>query len=188
MKWSEKIINDGNKIINSLDFTNVTPQKSDVLNFLKLDLEKIKVVIIGQDPYPTPGIANGYAFAVKRGTKIPKSLQNIFKEIEEVQGFVKADCTLDHWTRQGVLLLNASLTTKVFEPNSHKHIWSAYISEVINFIDVSLPNAVWVVWGRWAESVTQNVSGRKIIDAHPSPLSFRLRSKITFKTLKDIEW
>lgn len=188
MKWPEEIVNEGHAILASIDFNNVTPKKNDVLNFLKMEPEKIKVIIVGQDPYPTPGVANGYAFAVNKGLKIPKSLQNIFKEINEVQGFLKADCTLEHWTKQGVLLLNSSLTTRIYEPNAHKHIWTSYINKVISFLDNNFTNIIWVIWGKQAEIVTQNVKGRKIIDAHPSPLSFHLRTKVTFKALKEIEW
>lgn len=187
MKWKQELIDKGNSILNSLDFNNVTPEKENVLRFLEMNPSEIKVVIIGQDPYPTKGVANGKAFAVNKGTPLPQSLKNIFKEINEVQGFVQTDETLESWTSQGVLLLNTALTTVVGQPNAHKDIWQAYTKEVIEWLDSNF-DITWVLWGNEALKVGKNIKGKKIFDAHPSPLSVRHRNKNTFKELNYIKW
>ena len=188
MKWKNSLVEKGKEILEKIDFSNSTPNKNNVLNFLKMNPNKIKVVIIGQDPYPTKGVANGYAFAVNKNQKIPASLKNIFKEIKEIQGYVKADETLSHWKNQGVLLLNGSLTTEIGRTNAHKHLWASFVLDLISWLDQNYPNITWVIWGREAEKITSGIKGNKIIDAHPSPLSYSKRKKHTFKLLKKIDW
>lgn len=188
MKWKQELVIQGNEILNSIDFKNITPNKEDVLNFLNMDPSKIKVVIIGQDPYPTKGVANGYAFAVNKGCKVPQSLNNIFKEIKEINGAVHTDETLESWKDQGVLLLNTSLTTKIGEPNAHKHLWQEFTTQIIKWLDDNFQDIKWVIWGNEAKKVSKNIKGIKIIDAHPSPLSVRHRNKNTFKEITEINW
>lgn len=187
MKWPQHLVDKGNEIINSIDFNNVTPNKEYVLRFLEINPEDIKVVIIGQDPYPTKGVANGRAFAVNKGCALPQSLKNIFKEIKEVQGEVFADETLELWASQGVLLLNTSLTTIIGEPNAHKNIWREYTQEIVNWLDQNLTIS-WVLWGNEAKALGKNFKNSKIEDVHPSPLSVRNRNKSTFKELRNIKW
>lgn len=187
MKWPQTIIDKGNQILNTLDFTNVTPNKENALRFFEMNPSDIKVVIIGQDPYPTQGVANGRAFAVNKGNKLPQSLKNIFKEIVEVQGFVNTDETLDSWAAQGVLMLNTALTTIIGQPNAHKSLWQNYTKEIIDWLDTNF-NITWVLWGNEAIKVGKDLKGEKIIDAHPSPLSVRHRNKNTFKILNNIKW
>lgn len=186
--WPQDLINRGETIAKSLDFASTTPSANNVLRFLHSDPLTVKVVIIGQDPYPTKGVANGRAFAVNKGAALPASLRNLFKEIKEVQGQVFTDETLDNWERQGVLLLNASLTTEVGRPLVHAHLWSAYTDEVVKYLDQKNPRIIWVLWGSFAQSKSFLISGRKIVDAHPSPLSFRRRKGHTFKELSFIKW
>lgn len=188
MNWSQEIIKEGNEILNQIDFEISTPAKDDVLNFLKVKPSDIKVVLIGQDPYPTKDVANGYAFAVNKGCRIPQSLNNIFKEINEVQGYVDTDETLESWKDQGVLLLNTALTTEVGNPNAHKKLWQPYTMKVIKFLDENFKDIKWILWGKEAEKVGKNIKGHKVIDFHPSPLSVRHRKKNTFKELSFIKW
>ena len=188
MKWKKSLIEKGAEILEKIDFSISTPNKNNVLNFLKMDPKKIKIAIIGQDPYPGKGVANGYAFAVNKDQKIPSSLRNIFKEIKEVQGYLRADKTLEHWKSQGVLLLNGSLTTEIGRPNAHKHLWSSFVVDLISWLDQNYPDITWVIWGKEAEKITSCIKGRKIIDAHPSPLSYSRRKKHTFKILNKIDW
>ncbi len=190
-KWPKKIIQEGIKICHAINFDDsITPPKKDVLNFLKIDPATIKVVILGQDPYPSFGVANGFAFAVNSYAPIPKSLQNIFKEIKEVQGKVVTDRTLKHWINQGVLLLNTSLTTVVNHSNSHQHLWKDFTIEVIKWIDQNY-KVIWVLWGNEAKKYIPIIKNKYIQDGHPSPLSIQYRKKNTFHELQeilDISW
>lgn len=188
MNWPLEITNQAKAIISQIDFKDVTPKQKDVLRFMELKPSKIKVVIIGQDPYPTKNVANGRAFAVNLDCPIPKSLYNIFQELVEVKGHFKADRTLEHWVKQGVLLLNASLTTIIGNSNAHTHLWAEFIKKVITFLDHNFPNIKWVLWGKFAQKLGENLHGEKIIDAHPSPLSNHRRKKTTFLKLAEIDW
>ena len=185
MYYDKKLFTDA---IEQIDFSTSTPLKRDVLSALSIN--ELKVVILGQDPYPGKGIANGNAFAVNKDVKIPPSLRNIFMEIKEVLGVVKTDRTLKSWQKQGVLLLNTSLTTQIGKPNAHKNIWKDFIHDLIKSLDDK--NIIWVLWGGEAKKYKNIISSKKIImDAHPSPLSYRKRNKKTFKLLSewtDIEW
>ncbi|WP_128008535.1 uracil-DNA glycosylase family protein [Mycoplasma sp. ATU-Cv-508] len=107
-----------------------------------------------------------------------------------MQGKVYADRTLRHWIRQGVLLLNTSLTTRVHMPNSHKHIWQGFTEKVIRWLDKSQA-PIWVLWGNEAKNYRRIISSQAIVDAHPSPLSFKYRRQHTFQELArltDITW
>lgn len=187
MNWPIDLINKANEILNKISSEDITPSKENVLRFLQLDPSLIKVVIVGQDPYPTRGVANGNAFAVNKGCKIPASLRNIFKEIQEVNGSVETDETLSHWTDQGVLLLNKSLTTIVGQSNAHKKYWNSYTDELIKWIDVNI-KPIWVLWGNDALKIKPFLTSEVISDFHPSPLSVRHRNKNTFKLIKSINW
>ena len=187
MKWPKWVFEEFNKISKDLDWNNVSPDKNDVLNFTKMNPNDIKVIILGQDPYPTKGVANGYAFAVNEDCKVPMSLRNMFKEIDEVQGYVKADKTLKHWNNQGVLLLNTYLTVEIGKPGSHKKLWDEFSKRLLDWIDNNL-EITWVLWGNESKKKGKNFTNKKIEDAHPSPLSVRHRNKVTFKELNFIEW
>lgn len=182
--WPKELIDEGNEILKKINFDISTPNIENVLRFFNYDFNQIKIVIIGQDPYPTPNVANGIAFATNLGNKIPMSLKNIFKEIEEIQGFVKTDQTLEHWEKQGVLLLNRSLTTEHGKPNAHKKIWEQFTNNIVKHIDSNLKNIFWVLWGNEAIKLEHLIKNNTIIkDAHPSPLSVSRRKKNTFKIL-----
>lgn len=137
----------------------------------------VKVVILGQDPYHGPGQAHGLCFSVPKGIRLPPSLLNIYKEMASDIGCpissVQGDLT--HWARQGVLLLNASLTVRANEPNSHAGIgWAQFTDTVIQLLSQQKGHLVFMLWGRFAqEKQTLIDPGKHLIlrAAHPSPFS-----------------
>lgn len=149
-------------------------------NFFKalqlVDFDKVKVVILGQDPYPTKGHANGLAFAVNKGVETPKSLQNIFKELSSDLGVESpTDNTLLGWAQQGVLLLNTVLTCRIGEPMSHRNQgWEILTDRIIQILNERPEPILFILWGKPAESKRKLISNSKhkvLIAAHPSPLA-----------------
>lgn len=139
-------------------------------------LDKIKVVIIGQDPYHGAGQANGLCFSVNKGVPTPPSLLNIFKELNRDIGMnVPLHGDLTNWAEQGVFLLNASLTVRSGEPMSHSQIgWSLFTNQVIKTISAKKEKIVFMLWGKFAKEKVQLIDSKKhhILTApHPSPLS-----------------
>ena len=139
--------------------------------------DKVKVVILGQDPYHQPNQANGLAFSVNDGIKIPPSLVNIYKELESdlgVKTLNKGGC-LDGWAKQGVLLLNATLTVKANQAGSHQNKgWEEFTDSVIKLLSDKKENLVFILWGNYALKKGQIIDENKhlvIKSAHPSPLS-----------------
>jgi uracil-DNA glycosylase len=139
--------------------------------------EKVKVVILGQDPYHQPGQAHGLCFSVNEGVKIPPSLRNIFKELErDIAGFVPPSSgSLEAWARQGVLLLNAILTVRASEPGSHgKMGWESFTDAVIRALSDSRDHIVFMLWGNYAKLKASLIDQEKhlvLTAAHPSPLA-----------------
>jgi uracil-DNA glycosylase len=138
--------------------------------------EDVKVIILGQDPYHGEGQANGLAFSVNPGVKIPPSLRNIFKEIKGEFGFdIPTSGDLTNWSRQGVLLLNATLTVRQGSPNSHEALgWSKLTDAIITTLNVHFESLVFVLWGNFAaqkNALITNESHLVLISQHPSPLS-----------------
>lgn len=135
-----------------------------------------KVVIIGQDPYHGPGQANGLAFSVAKGVEIPPSLRNIFQEISTDLGIPPADNgDLSRWARQGVLLLNATLTVRAHQPKSHSRIgWETFTDAAVDAISRQREGIVFMLWGKDAISKGRTIdrSRHLVLTApHPSPLS-----------------
>lgn len=145
--------------------------------FNQFSFEDLKVVIIGQDPYHGEGEANGLCFSVNDGIKIPPSLKNIFTEInsEYERVFFPTSGNLEHWAKQGVLLLNASLTVRKDLANSHKHLkWNLFTDAVIQYISDNTENVVFLLWGSFAHKKGLKINREKhlVLEAgHPSPLS-----------------
>ncbi len=138
--------------------------------------EDIKVVILGQDPYHTPGVADGLAFSSFEKNTIPPSLQNMFKEIEAEFGIAcERSPDLTRWARQGVLLLNASLSVRAGEANSHADYgWHLFTDAVIRAISAASVNVVFMLWGAFAGKKEALIDWEKHLvlkSAHPSPLS-----------------
>jgi uracil-DNA glycosylase len=139
--------------------------------------ENLKVVIIGQDPYHGVGEANGLCFSVSTGVNIPPSLRNIFRELANDLGtvFLPTSGNLEHWAKQGVLLLNASLSVQKDRPNSHKHLhWNVFTDAVIEIISNQKEGVVFLLWGSFAQKKGLKIDKNKhlVLQAgHPSPLS-----------------
>ena len=144
--------------------------------FDKCGLDDLRVVIIGQDPYHGPGQANGLCFSVGDGVPFPPSLRNIFKEIASDIGTPPpATGNLDRWAEQGVLLLNASLTVREAQPNSHSDRgWQTFTDAVVEALGDVKQGVVYMLWGAFAQKKGQRLdASRNLIlkAAHPSPLS-----------------
>ncbi len=181
----------GNEIFNALDTT---------------PFEDVKVVIMGQDPYPNPGHAHGLCFSVQEHVKpFPPSLINIFKEIEQDLGIpFPANGTLTRWAKQGVLLLNAVLTVRKGQPRSHQGKgWEQFTNEIIKKISDEKENVVFLLWGGDAKKKKKLIDTTKhfvLESGHPSPLSanrgywfgnkhFSKTNKfLQSKGLKEIKW
>ena len=154
------------------------PQGDKIFNAFNLTpLNNIKVVILGQDPYHGPNQAHGLCFSVPQPVKPPPSLVNIFKELESDTGKKRNyhDGNLEHWARQGVFLLNTTLTVEKSKPLSHRDYgWSEFTDRVISLISDKLDNIVFILWGSFAQSKKQLIDSNKhliLAAPHPSPLS-----------------
>lgn len=185
-EWHSFIQSESNKeyfgfLVDKLDdeYNNYTvyPKKEDILNAYWLtEPSKVKVVILGQDPYHEPNQANGLAFSVNEGVKIPPSLRNIYKEIENDIGKVTSkNGDLTFWAKQGVFLLNTVLTVRKGEANSHKNIgWETFTDNTIKYLnDIDSPK-VFILWGNNARKKKNLITNKNHLileSAHPSPLS-----------------
>ena len=153
------------------------PPKSRILRALSLtDYDKVKVVILGQDPYHGEGEANGLAFAVSNGIKLPPSLQNIYKELYADLKIPPSKVgNLECWAKEGVLLLNAVLTVEKDKPASHKNIgWEIFTDAIIEKISEKKEPVVFILWGNFARSKKKLISNPRhliIESTHPSPFS-----------------
>ena len=145
--------------------------------FNTCSFEAVKVVIIGQDPYHGDGEANGLSFSVNDSVRIPPSLRNIFREINTDLDsiFMPTSGNLESWAKQGVLLLNASLTVRKDNPNSHKHLkWNLFTDAVIQKISEEKENIVFMLWGSFAQKKGAKIDRNKHLvleSGHPSPMS-----------------
>ena len=155
----------------------IYPDMYDIFNALKYtSYNDVKVVILGQDPYHGFGQAHGLCFSVKKGVKKPPSLVNIFKEIESDIGVKMPEHgELTHWAKQGVLLLNTTLTVREASPNSHKGKgWEIFTDKVIELLNNRQKPIVFILWGSNARSKKAIITNpiHKILETvHPSPLS-----------------
>jgi uracil-DNA glycosylase len=151
----------------------ITPQYKNVMRALTTPIESIRVAIIGQDPYPTPGYAHGLAFSVSRDiVKLPASLKNIFKELESDCGVaIPTNGDLSHWSEQGVLLLNRILTTRVGHSLAHVDIgWQEITNEVAR--QLGQRSVIAVLWGKSAQELAHYFPAELVLaSVHPSPLS-----------------
>ena len=144
--------------------------------FDKCPFDEVKVVIIGQDPYHNIDQANGLSFSVNEGVKFPPSLLNIYKEIETDLGITTPKSgNLERWSRQGVLLLNATLTVRAHTPGSHQEKgWEQFTDAVIDTLSKECSGLVFMLWGNYAQQKGKSIDANKHLllrSPHPSPLS-----------------
>jgi uracil-DNA glycosylase len=155
----------------------IYPAPKSILNaFTLCPFDKVKVVILGQDPYHSAGQAHGLSFSVPDGVKSPPSLQNIYKEIKNDIGTeVPNNGNLEHWAEQGILLLNATLTVEQGKPASHQGLgWETFTDAVIKTISDKKEQVVFLLWGNYARSkaILIDKSKHLVLEApHPSPFS-----------------
>lgn len=156
--------------------TKCFPPKNMIFRALELTpFDSVQVVIIGQDPYHNDFQANGLCFSVSDQVTAPPSLKNIFKELKEDLGISKTTNELDSWAEQGVLMLNATLTVRAHQPNSHKDLgWDKFTDFIIQQVSEKKENVVFVLWGAFAQKKLNLIDEKKhfvIQSAHPSPFS-----------------
>ncbi|TPX58527.1 hypothetical protein PhCBS80983_g03067 [Powellomyces hirtus] len=162
----------------------IYPALEEIYSFTRCSLKDVRVVIIGQDPYHGPNQAHGLCFSVKKGVPPPPSLNNIFRELETDLGnsaFTRPNHgSLEGWCSEGVLLLNAGLTVRKGEPNSHKHLgWATFTDAIIAHLDkTNMPERdhglVFMLWGAFAQKKGAKINRKKhlvLTAKHPSPLS-----------------
>lgn len=155
----------------------IFPEMNDIFTTLKTTPYKdVKVVILGQDPYHGKGQSHGLAFSVKKGVRIPPSLRNMFKELNTDLGLpIPNNGYLEKWAKQGVLLLNTSLTVREAQANSHSKIgWEIFTDRIIELLNERETPIVFILWGNNAKSKEKYITNKNhhIIKAvHPSPLS-----------------
>jgi len=155
----------------------IYPAAKNIFNAFNLcPIDKVKVVIIGQDPYHEPGQAHGLCFSVESGVDLPPSLVNIYKEIESDIGHKsKTNGDLTYWASQGVLLLNSTLTVRAHVAASHAgYGWETFTDAVIRTVAQTQKNIVYMLWGSFAQKKAEIVNKNEnliLCSAHPSPLS-----------------
>ena len=161
----------------ALQPASIFPKSDEVFRALNAcPFEEVKVVILGQDPYPTKGHAHGLCFSIDASVRpLPKSLVNIFKELNADLGVQKPDSgDLSRWASQGVLLLNSILTIQEGKTNSHaKKGWERFTDRVIELVNEKQKNTVYLLWGRYAHHKAANINGADnfiLKSSHPSPL------------------
>jgi uracil-DNA glycosylase len=157
----------------------IYPPYDEIYNAFKLTPpEKVKVVILGQDPYHEEGQAHGLAFSTPEGRPIPRSLKNIFKEIADEYDYPIPDSgCLESWAKQGVFLLNTVLTVEEGNANSHSKCgWQTFTNNVIKILNAQNQPIVYLLWGKQAEKKKELISNPNhlvLITSHPSPFSAR---------------
>lgn len=183
----------------------VYPPKEEIFNAFKFTpASKVKVVILGQDPYHEEGQAHGLAFSTPEGRPIPRSLKNIFKEIEDEYNYPIPDSgCLEKWAKQGVFLLNTVLTVREGEANSHSDCgWQTFTDNVIKALNEQPQPIVFLLWGKQAEKkmeLLENPNHLVLVTSHPSPFSarrgffgcnhFRLANEYLRKNdIEEIDW
>ncbi|MBO6211959.1 uracil-DNA glycosylase [Algoriella sp.] len=183
----------------------IYPPKSQIFSaFDYTSFDDVKVVIIGQDPYHGEGQANGLSFSVADGVKIPPSLRNIYKELKtdlEIEDSNSGN--LEAWAKQGVLLLNATLTVEAANAGSHQNKgWEDFTDAVIKLLSEEKENLVFVLWGSYAQKKGKKINREKhfvIESAHPSPLSVyrgfwdskpfsKTNEYLKSKNVQEIDW
>ncbi|MCV3733730.1 uracil-DNA glycosylase [Mycoplasma enhydrae] len=192
--------------LKTIGYNKIFPKQEDIFSaYENFDFNNLKVIIIGQDPYPTKGVANGLAFSTNRtNTKTPASLKNIFKEIKNSYPkslFLVND--LSYWKSQGVLLINNILTVEESKPLAHKNFgWEIFNHNFLKTISDIEKNIIFLIMGEYANSVIKNIDLSNHIvfkTSHPSPLScsrnflntnvfLKINEKLKKLNKKEIDW
>jgi uracil-DNA glycosylase len=181
---------------------DIYPPKNIILNaFNQFNIEDLKVVLIGQDPYINKNEAQGLCFSVPNGTKCPPSLRNVFKEIEAEYGINRTNTDLTDWAKQGILMLNRSLTVREGQSLSHIRIWKQFTEDILKYIATKHKSIVYILWGKTAQEIETFIDNNENLIlkwSHPSPLSrkpfvgnnhFRLTNEYLGKKGKnEINW
>jgi len=164
------------------NIVDIFPKPDKILNCFDLcSIEDVKVILVGQDPYINKfdinGIitpqAMGLSFSVPKGINIPPSLKNIFKELKDDLNIENLHGDLTKWNKQGVLLLNRSLTVRQGQSNSHKKMWNGFMEKVVEYINENKKNCVFILWGNDAKKLKKLINNDKHLileGTHPSPL------------------
>lgn len=184
---------------------NILPAVPDIFNALRLTpLDQVKVLLVGQDPYPNPGDAHGLCFSVRPNVQpLPASLKNVFQELRDDLGVKTPNHgNLESWARQGMLMLNTVLTVRAHEANSHaKRGWETLTNRIIELVDGRPTRVVFLLWGKPAQKKETFIKGahhRVVKCAHPSPLAAkkffgcrcfsRVNALLTEAQLTPIDW
>tara|TARA_Y100000591_G_C21514389_1_gene536262 strand:+ start:46 stop:696 length:651 start_codon:yes stop_codon:yes gene_type:complete len=187
----EKIDNINQELEKELELLDniidIFPKPDKILNCFDLcDVEDVKVILVGQDPYinkfdingiVTPQ-AMGLSFSVPKGINIPPSLKNIYKELKDDLNIENLHGDLTNWNKQGVLLLNRSLTVREGKSNSHKKMWNGFMEKVVEYINEKKSNCIFILWGNDAKKLKKLINNDKHLileGTHPSPLGANKR-------------
>jgi uracil-DNA glycosylase len=155
----------------------IYPKKENWFNALSISPEKIRVIILGQDPYHGENQAHGFSFSVEKGIQLPPSLKNIYTEIEKEYSFTmsKKNGNLIPWVQQGVMLLNSILTVEKNKPGSHKNQgWEIFTDKIISILSENFEHKVFILWGNFAIKKEKLIDSNKHLilkSPHPSPFS-----------------
>ena len=187
--------------IQVLKFKDLAPAANLVMRAFELPVSQVRVLVLGQDPYPTKGVACGLAFAVSPGVSLPQSLKNLMKELGTDLPGVSNEGDITAWSTQGVLLLNSALTTQVGASGKHELLWREFTKAAITELDKALKgNLVCLSLGQHAKKLSTLLSFAAVIQApHPSPLSAsrgffgskiytRVNQALSSKGLTPIDW
>ena len=183
----------------------ILPPREDIFAALRVTpYKKVRVVVLGQDPYHTPGMAHGLCFSVRPHIRaLPPSLKNVFRELSDDQGCrIPNNGCLAPWARQGVLMLNTALTVRAHAPNSHRGFgWEWFTDRIIELVDAKPTRVVFVLWGGQAKKKQRLITRSHhvvIVSAHPSPLSVRkfrgsrcfsrINRALTEANLEPVDW
>lgn len=165
------------RILHEYEIKEIYPPKDYIFNALKLtSYENTKVVIVGQDPYHGKGEAHGLSFSVQKGVRVPPSLQNIYKELnDDLKIPPKDNGDLTEWAKQGVLLLNAVLTVEKDKAASHRNLgWEPMTDYIIKLLNLKNKPVVFILWGNFAKEKAKLITNHQhyiIMSSHPSPFS-----------------
>jgi len=154
---------------------DIFPKEEDIFRCFKyFEVNETNIVILGQDPYHGPNQATGLCFGISKNSKLPPSLKNIAKELKEDLNIDLLDFTFEKWAKQGILMLNASLSVIQGKPGSQMGLWNEFTKYIINELNNLNKSIIFVAWGAFAHEKLKNIDINKhhiIVSSHPSPLS-----------------